>query len=483
MTDFTAFLKDKAFIDGQWVGADGGAMFNVTNPASGDVIGKVPAMGAAETTRAVEAAHAAFPLWKKMLAKERSVILRRWHDLIVQNVDMLAALLTAEQGKPLKEAKGEILNGAGFIEWYAEEGKRVYGDTIPSHKADARIMITKEPIGVVGAITPWNFPSSMITRKLGPALGAGCTAVLKPAAETPLSALALAVLAEQAGIPKGVFNIITSNTAAKVGEVLTGHPLVRKISFTGSTEIGKVLLKQASTTVKKTSMELGGNAPFIVFNSADLDKAVEGAIISKYRNAGQTCICANRIYVQDGIHDAFAEKLIAKVKAMKIGPGDQPDVQIGPLINRAGLDKAKDHIDDAVKKGAKLVYGGKGDPAGPLFLQPTVLTGMTPDMMMSSEETFGPVAGLFRFRDEADVIHLANDTRFGLASYFYTAELGQAIRVAEALEYGMVAINESLLSYEGAPFGGIKESGMGREGSKYGIEDYMNIKYTLIGGL
>lgn len=476
-------LRDKAYIDGAWVAAADGQSFEVTNPADGSVVGTVPAMGAAETERAVIAAHEAFPLWKGLLAKDRAKILHRWAEAIVTHADALAELLTAEQGKPLAEAKGEIIGGAAFIEWYAEEGRRIYGDTIPTHKASARIMVTREPVGVVGAITPWNFPSSMITRKIGPALGAGCTAVLKPAAETPLSALALAALADQAGLPKGVFNVITSNRASEVGKVLTMHPLVRKISFTGSTEVGKILLGQAASTVKKSSMELGGNAPFIVFDSADLDKAIEGALASKYRNAGQTCICANRIYVQNGIYDEFTGRLVEKVRAMKVGPGDQPGVQIGPLINQDGFKKARIHIDDAVKKGATLVYGGGRDPAGDLFMTPAVLTGMTPDMVMNGEETFGPVAGLFRFSDEDDVIRLANDTRFGLAAYFYTNDLGQAFRVAEALEYGMVGVNEPLLSYEGAPFGGVKESGMGREGSKYGLEDYLHIKYTLIGGI
>ena len=483
MADSNPYFKERALINGDWVAADNGKTFPVDNPATGEIVANVADLGADETTRAVEAAYAAFPAWKKMLAKDRQKILRKWSDLIVANADALAALLTLEQGKPLAEAKGEIIGGAAYVEWYADEGRRVYGDTISPMKDSARIIVTKEAIGVVGAITPWNFPSSMITRKLGPALGAGCTAVLKPAAETPLSALALAVLAEQAGMPKGVFNIVTGKDAAAIGAVLTTHPHVKKISFTGSTEIGKVLLKQASSTVKKSSMELGGNAPFIVFNSADMDKALEGAIASKYRNAGQTCICANRIYVQDGIYDEFTKRLTEKVKAMKIGPGTEEGVVIGPLINEKGYDKARAHIDDALSKGAKLVYGGDRNSAGRLFMTPAILTEMNSEMILNSEETFGPVAGLFRFKDEAEVIRLANDTRFGLASYFYTNELGQAFRVAEALEYGMVAINESLLSYEAAPFGGIKESGLGREGSKYGIEDYMNIKYTLIGGI
>ncbi|MGZ9108922.1 MAG: NAD-dependent succinate-semialdehyde dehydrogenase [Micavibrio sp.] len=485
MTGYQDFVRDRAYINGKWVAAEKNAMFPVTNPANGAILGHVPNMGAAETKGAVEAAAAAFPGWRKLLAKERAKILRKWADLIVENADALAMLLTAEQGKPVAEARGEVLGGAAFVDWYAEEGRRIYGDTIPTHKGDARIIVTKEPIGVVGAITPWNFPSSMITRKLAPALAAGCTAVLKPAEDTPLSALALAVLAERAGIPAGVFNIVTGDlhAAPAIGEVLTTHPMVKKISFTGSTEVGKILMRQASTTVKKVSLELGGNAPFIVFESADLDKAVEGAIISKFRNAGQTCICANRIYVQDSVYESFAAKLVAKVAALKIGPGDAEGVQIGPLINQGAIEKVQAHIADALEKGAVLSYGGKPDETGPLFFTPTVLTGMTPEMLVSAEETFGPVAGLFRFKSEADAIRLANDTKFGLASYFFTNELGQAFRVAEALEYGMVAVNESLLSYEGAPFGGVKESGIGREGSKYGIEDFLNIKYLLVGGI
>lgn len=485
MTGFQEFLRDKTYINGAWVGADNGATFPVTNPATGDILGHVPNMGAAETRHAIESAAAAFPSWRKMLAKDRAKILRKWSDLIISHANALAALLSAEQGKPFAEARGEVLGGAAFVDWYAEEGRRIYGDTIPSHKGDARIIVTKEPIGVVGAITPWNFPSSMITRKLAPALAAGCTAVLKPAEDTPFSALALAILAEQAGIPKGVFNIVTGDlhAAPAIGEMLTTHEAVRKISFTGSTEVGKILMKQSASTVKKVSLELGGNAPFIVFESADLDKAADGAIISKFRNAGQTCICANRIYVQDSVYDAFTQKLVERVAALKIGPGNQDGVQIGPMINEDGIAKVRAHIADAVKHGAKIAHGGEGDQQGPLFFTPTVLTGVTPQMLISREETFGPVAGLFRFKDEQDVIALANDTRFGLASYFFTQELGQAFRVAEALEYGMVAVNESLLSYEGAPFGGVKESGIGREGSKYGIDDFITIKYLLIGGV
>ncbi|MBI2234767.1 MAG: NAD-dependent succinate-semialdehyde dehydrogenase, partial [Micavibrio aeruginosavorus] len=434
---------------------------------------------------AVAAASAAFPEWRKKTAKERAKILRKWADLIAARADDLALLLTTEQGKPLAEAKGEVGGTAAFVEWFAEEGKRVYGDTIPSHKTDARIIVTKEPVGVIAAITPWNFPSSMITRKVGPALAAGCTAILKPAEDTPLSALALAVLAEQAGIPKGVFNIVTGSldSAPAIGEVLTTHPDVRKFSFTGSTEVGKILMRQCASTVKKVSLELGGNAPFIVFDSANIEKAVDGAMISKFRNAGQTCICANRIYVQDGVHDAFVAALAKRVQAMKVGPGDQDGVQMGPMINEAGIAKAQSHIDDALAKGATLVCGGKRHAAGDLFFEPTLLIGVTTEMLMNAEETFGPVAGIFRFKDEADVIAMANDTRYGLASYFYSNDLPQVFRVAEALQYGMVGINEPLLSVESAPFGGVKESGVGREGSKYGIEDYLSVKYLLVGGL
>lgn len=483
--DYAPLIRSDAFINGRWVQQSAGKSFAVTNPANGQVITHVPDMGAAETTAAIEAAAVAFPAWRKLTAKERARILQKWNALIIQHADALGALLTAEQGKPFAEAKGEVIGGAGFVEWFAEEAQRVYGDTIPTHKADARVIVTKEPVGVVAAITPWNFPSSMITRKVAPALAAGCTVVLKPAEDTPLSALALAVLAQEAGIPNGVFNVVTGSlsSAPAIGEVMTTHPLVKKVSFTGSTEVGKILMKQSSSTVKRLSLELGGNAPFIVFDSADIPKAVDGAIASKFRNAGQTCICANRIYVQDGVHDEFARQFTERVKALKVGAGDQTGVTIGPLINQDGMDKVVQHIEDAKAKGARLLYGGKKHEAGALFFQPTVLTGMTPAMKVSSEETFGPVAGLFRFKDEAEVIRLANDTRFGLASYFYTQNLGQAFRVAEALEYGMVAVNEALLAAPSVPFGGVKESGIGREGSKYGIEDFLNIKYMLVGGL
>ncbi len=474
-------IHDKAYIGGQWRGADSGATFPVTDPATGKTLAQVADMGQAETERAIAAAKEAFPAWAKKTGKERAAILRRWFDLVTQQVDSLAELLMREGGKPLKEAKGEIAYGAAFIEWFGEEAKRAYGDTIPSFKADARIMTIRQPVGVVAAITPWNFPNAMITRKVAPAIAAGCTVVLKPAEDTPLSALALAALAEQAGLPPGVFNIVTTSDAKTVGKILSTHPDVRKISFTGSTEVGSLLMAQAAGTIKKVSLELGGNAPFIVFESADLDRAADGAIICKFRNAGQTCVCANRIYVQDSIHDAFAEKLAARIKALKVGPGDREGVEIGPLINEQGLKKVQRHVGDALEKGAALVCGGAVDSAGPLFYQPTLLTGMKPGMILKDEETFGPVAGLFRFRDEAEAVAQANDTRFGLASYFYSRDLGQCFRVAETLEYGMVAVNEPILSSEVAPFGGVKQSGMGREGSKYGLEDFTEIKYILAG--
>jgi succinate-semialdehyde dehydrogenase/glutarate-semialdehyde dehydrogenase len=482
---FGGLLRDKAYIGGKWAAAERGALFSVVDPASGDWLADVPDMGAAEAEKAVAAAKAAFPAWKALTAKERANILRRWFDLMVACADDLAALLTAEQGKPLAEAKGEILYGASFIEWFAEEGKRVYGDTIPTHKKGSRVLVTRQPVGVVSAITPWNFPNAMITRKVGPALAAGCTIVLKPAEDTPLSALALAALAEKAGLPAGVFNIVTcdAENAPAIGKVLTTHPDVKKISFTGSTEVGKILMGQGAGTVKKVSLELGGNAPFIVFESADLEKAADGAIICKFRNAGQTCVCANRIYVQDGVYEKFAEIFARKVEALKIGAGSAPGVQVGPLINEQGLEKVEQHVRDALDRGGKLVCGGKADAAGPLFYQPTLITEMTPEMLVKKEETFGPVAGLFRFRDEKDAVAQANDTQYGLAAYFYTSDLGQAFRVSEALEYGMVAVNEAVVSTESAPFGGIKESGIGREGSKYGIEDYTDIKYVLVGGL
>lgn len=478
-------FKEQAYIDGRWIAADGGRTFAVMNPANGALLGHAPDMGEKESERAIVAAEKALPSWRRKTAKERAGILRCWHDLIVARVDDLAALLTAEMGKPLAEARGEVLYGAGFIEWFAEEGKRVYGDIVPTHKEDARVLVMKQPIGVVAAITPWNFPNAMITRKVAPALAAGCTVVLKPAEDTPFSALALAALAEEAGVPPGVLNIVTGSldSAPEIGKVLTTHPVVKKISFTGSTEVGKLLMKQSADTVKKVSLELGGNAPFIVFDSADLDKAVEGALACKFRNAGQTCVCANRIYVQSDIYDEFAEKLAAEIKKLEVGAGDLPDVKIGPLINRQGLEKVQKHVADALDKGATLLCGGAPHEAGDLFYQPTLLRDMNADMLVKSEETFGPVAGLFRFDTEEEVIAQANDTPYGLASYFYGKDLAQCFRVAEALEYGMVAVNEPVVSGEAVPFGGIKESGIGREGSKYGIDDFVEIKYILVGGL
>jgi succinate-semialdehyde dehydrogenase/glutarate-semialdehyde dehydrogenase len=475
-----SLLKTQAFIDGAWVGEP---RMVVTDKATGEEIARVPEMGAAETNAAIAAAHRAFPAWSKLLAKERAKILRRWYELIVEHADELALLLTKEQGKPLPEAKGEILYGAAFVELFAEEAKRVYGETIPTHKQDARVVIMKQPIGVVGAITPWNFPSAMITRKVSPALAVGCTVVVKPAEDTPLSALALAELAQRAGVPKGVLNIVTAKDPVPVGRALTESPLVRMITFTGSTEVGKILMEQAARTVKRVGMELGGNAPFIVFDDADLDRAVAGAIASKFRNAGQTCVCANRILVQDGVYDAFAEKLTAEVKKLKVGAGVETGVTVGPLINTAALKKVEEHVADAVAHGAKVVTGGKPSPLGGKFYEPTVLTGVTPKMQVSREETFGPVAPLFRFKTEEEAVRMANDTPFGLAAYFFTRDLGRCWRVAEALEYGIVGVNEGITSTEIAPFGGVKESGIGREGSHHGIEEFLETKYTLMGGL
>ena len=473
-------FRQQCYIDGAWVDADKGETIDVTNPADNGKLGTVPKMGASETRRAIEAANAAFPAWRAKTAKERATILRRLFDLMLANQDDLAALMTAEQGKPLTEAKGEVAYSASFIEWFAEEGKRVYGDTIPGHQADKRIVVTKEPIGVVGAITPWNFPSAMITRKAGPALAAGCTVVLKPATATPYSALALAELAERAGVPKGVFNVVTGSASAIGGE-LTGNPIVRKITFTGSTEIGKVLLEQCAATVKKASMELGGNAPFIVFDDADLDKAVEGAIASKYRNAGQTCVCANRLLVQDGVYDEFAARLAEAVNKLKVGNGFEAGVVQGPLIDMAAVEKVEEHIADALGKGARVVVGGSRHALGGSFFQPTVLADVTTDMKVTREETFGPVAPLFRFKTEEEAIRMANDTEFGLASYFYSRDLSRVWRVSEGLEYGIVGINTGIISTEVAPFGGVKESGLGREGSKYGIDDYLEMKYLCMG--
>ncbi len=477
-----SLFRTQAFLAGEWVGADSGRTLNVTNPATGALIGTVPEMGAAETRRAIEAANKAWPAWRAKTAKERAAILRKWFELLMANQEDLAILMTAEQGKPLTESRGEIAYAASFIEWFAEEGKRVYGDTIPTFKPDARIVVTKEPIGVTAAITPWNFPAAMITRKAGPALAAGCPMVIKPATATPYSAFALAVLAERAGVPAGVLSVLTGSARAIGGE-MTGNPIVRKLSFTGSTEIGKVLMEQCAGTVKKVSMELGGNAPFIVFDDADLDAAVLGAMASKYRNAGQTCVCANRLLVQDGVYDAFAAKLAEAVSKLKIGNGLEEGVTTGPLIDDGAVAKAEEHIADALSKGAKVTLGGKRHALGGSFFEPTILTGVTTEMKVAKEETFGPVAPLFRFKDEDEAIAMANDTEFGLAAYFYSRDIGRVWRVAEALEYGIVGINEGIISTEVAPFGGVKESGTGREGSKYGIEDYLEIKYMLMGGL
>jgi succinate-semialdehyde dehydrogenase / glutarate-semialdehyde dehydrogenase len=482
-TDLSAHLSDpsllveRAYVAGEWISADSGASFPVINPARGDVICTVPDLSETEVTRAIEAAHSAQRGWAAKTGKERSAVLRKWYDLMVANADDLAAILTAEMGKPLAEAKGEILYGASFIEWFAEEAKRVYGETIPGHQGDKRLVVIKQPIGVAASITPWNFPNAMIARKVGPALAVGCAMVAKPAGETPLSALAMAVLAERAGVPKGVFSVVTSKSSSKVGKLFCEHPKIRKLTFTGSTEVGRILLAQGAQQVLKMSMELGGNAPFIVFDDADLDKAVEGAMISKYRNNGQTCVCANRIYVQARVYDAFAEKLAQKVAEMKVGDGFDAGVTVGPLISSSAVEKVEEHIADATSKGAKILAGGKRHALGGTFFEPTILTGVTRAMMVAIDETFGPVAPLFRFDDEADVIAQANDTIFGLASYFYARDLGRVWRVAEALEYGMVGINTGLISTEVAPFGGVKQSGLGREGSHHGVEDYLEMKY------
>ncbi|MBW2959397.1 MULTISPECIES: NADP-dependent succinate-semialdehyde dehydrogenase [Hafnia] len=473
-------FRQQAFIQGEWRDANNQQTIDVTNPANGQLLGTVPKMGAGETRAAIEAANQALPAWRALTAKERAVILRRWFDLMMANQDDLAKLMTLEQGKPLAEAKGEIAYAASFIEWFAEEGKRIYGDTIPGHQADKRLIVIKQPIGVTAAITPWNFPAAMITRKAGPALAAGCTMVLKPASQTPFSALALAELAQRAGIPAGVFNVVTGS-ASEVGNELTGNALVRKLSFTGSTEIGRQLMQQCAKDIKKVSLELGGNAPFIVFDDADLDKAVEGALASKFRNAGQTCVCANRLYVQDGVYDAFAEKLQAAVEKLTLGDGLTQGVTTGPLIDEKAVAKVKEHIEDALSKGARIITGGKPHDLGGNFFQPTILVNVPSSAKVAKEETFGPLAPLFRFNDEADVIAQANDTEFGLAAYFYARDLSRVFRVGEALEYGIVGINTGIISNEVAPFGGIKASGLGREGSKYGIEDYLEIKYMCIG--
>ncbi len=473
-----SLLKDKCYVDGKWIGAE--ATIEVTNPATDDVIVSVPKLGRAETRAAIEAAAKGQKLWAAKTAKERSVILRKWFTLMMESQEDLAQIMTAEQGKTLAESRGEVAYGAAFVEFFAEEAKRIYGETIPSPWSSSRILVIRQPVGVVAAITPWNFPNAMISRKAGPALAAGCAFVCKPASETPLSALALGELAERAGMPPGVFNVLTGS-ASEIGGELTSHPLVRCLTFTGSTAIGKLLMQQCASTVKKVGLELGGNAPFIVFDDADLDAAVAGAMASKYRNAGQTCVCANRILVQDGVYDSFAEKLAAAVRMLKVGAGTEPGVTTGPLINQAAIRKVKEHVEDAVAKGAKIVLGGKS--LGGNFFEPTLLRDVNTDMLVSREETFGPVAPLFRFKSEEEAIDMANDTEFGLACYFYTRDLGRAWRVAEGLEYGMVGINEGIISTEVAPFGGVKESGIGREGSHHGIEEFTEIKYMLMGGL
>ena len=482
-TDLANMLKDpsllltRAFVAGEWVDADIGATFDVTNPARGDVIARVADCGVAETTRAIDAAYSAQKAWAARTGKERAAILRKWFDLMVENADDLGAILTAEMGKPLAEAKGEILYGASFIEWFGEEAKRVNGETIPGHQPSKRIVVIKQPVGVVASITPWNFPNAMIARKVGPALAVGCTFVAKPASETPLSALAMALLAERAGVPKGVFSVVPASRAADIGQEFTTNPKVRKLTFTGSTQVGRILLAQGAGQVMKMSMELGGNAPFIVFDDADIDAAVAGAMIAKFRNNGQTCVCANRIYVQDAVYDEFAEKLATAVGKMKVGDGFEEGVVAGPLITEAAVQKVETHIADAVAKGATITTGGHRHALGGTFFEPTTLTGVTREMMVTNDETFGPVAPLFRFSDEADVIEQANDTIFGLASYFYANDLSRVWRVAEALEYGMVGVNTGLISTEVAPFGGVKQSGLGREGSHHGIEDYLEMKY------
>jgi succinate-semialdehyde dehydrogenase/glutarate-semialdehyde dehydrogenase len=478
----SSLFRQQSYIDGAWADADDGETIPVTNPANGETIGTVPRMGAAETRRAIEAANRAYPAWRAKTAKERGAILRKWYDLMMANQEDLAVLMTTEQGKPLAESRGEVGYAAGFIDWFAEEGKRVYGDTIPAPNEDWRIVVTKEPVGVCASITPWNFPSAMIARKVGPALAAGCTMVAKPATQTPYSAFALAELAERAGVPKGVFSVLTGKSG-EIGTEMTENPTVRKITFTGSTEVGKLLMRQAAGTVKKVSMELGGNAPFLVFDDADLDAAVQGAIAAKFRNTGQTCVCANRIFVQEGVYDAFADKLGNAVAKLKVGNGLEDGVVQGPLIDEAAAKKVEEHISDAVGKGARIAVGGKRHALGGTFFEPTVLVDVTTDMVVTREETFGPVAPLFRFKTEEEVIGLANNTEFGLASYFYSRDIGRIWRVAEALESGLVGVNAGVISTVEAPFGGFKESGVGREGSKYGIDDYLQIKYVCMAGV
>jgi succinate-semialdehyde dehydrogenase/glutarate-semialdehyde dehydrogenase len=478
----TKLYRQQCYIDGTWTDADDKSTLSVVNPADGSVVGTVPRMGQVETRRAIEAANAAWPAWRAKTAKERATLLRKWFELMMQHQEDLAVLMTTEQGKPLAESRGEIAYGASFIEWFAEEGKRVYGETIPTQFSDRRIVVIKQPIGVCAAVTPWNFPNAMITRKAGPALAAGCTMVIKPASQTPFSALALCELAERAGIPKGVLGVVTGSAGA-IGSELTGNPLVRKFTFTGSTEIGKLLMAQCASTVKKVSLELGGNAPFIVFDDADLDAAVEGAIASKYRNTGQTCVCANRFYVQDGVYEAFSRRLADKVSQMKVGNGLEAGVVQGPLIDSKAVDKVEEHIADAVGKGASVVVGGKRHALGGTFFEPTVLADVTSEMAVAREETFGPVAPLFRFKTEAELAALANATEYGLAAYFYSRDIGRIWRTAEAIEFGIVGINVGIISTEVAPFGGMKESGIGREGSKYGIEEFLEVKYLCMGGI
>jgi succinate-semialdehyde dehydrogenase/glutarate-semialdehyde dehydrogenase len=477
-----SLFREQCYVDGKWIDADDRKTIKVTDPANGETLGTVPSVGVAETRRAIEAAERALPAWRAKTAKERAAVLRKWFELVLANADDLAFLMTREQGKPLAEAKGEVTYGASFLEWFAEEAKRVYGDVIPQTVASRRILVLKQPVGVCAAITPWNFPNAMIARKVGPALAAGCTMVVKPASATPYSALAMAELAERAGVPAGVFSVITG-ASGPIGTELCTNKTVRKVSFTGSTEVGKILLKQCADTVKRTSMELGGHAPFIVFDDADLDKAVEGAIACKFRNAGQTCVCTNRIYVQAGIYDAFAEKFAAAAGTLRVGPGTAKDVTVGPLIDDAAVVKAQEHVADATAKGAKVVIGGKQHQLGGRFFEPTILANCDAAMLIAHEETFAPVAPLFRFESEDEVIRLANDSDVGLAGYFFTRDLGRAFRVAEALEVGLVGVNDGVISVEVAPFGGVKESGMGREGSKYGIEDYLEVKYVSLGGI
>lgn len=478
----TDLLRQACYIDGEWVAADDGRTVDVTNPSTGELVGTVPLMGAAETKRAIEAAEAALPAWRAKSAKERYAVLMRWHDLMMQHQDDLARIMTAEQGKPFAESKGEVAYGASFIQWFAEEGKRIYGDTIPAPMGDRRFVVTKQPVGVCAAITPWNFPNAMIARKAGPALAVGCTMVVKPASATPFSALAMAELAERAGVPKGVLSVVTGSASAIGGE-MTHSPIVRKVTFTGSTEIGKQLMQQSATTVKKVSMELGGNAPFIVFDDADVDAAVEGAIVSKFRNAGQTCVCANRILAQDGIYDEFVTKLSKAVAELTVADGFADGSQIGPLIDMAAVEKVEDHISDAVGQGARVLTGGNRHELGQSFFQPTVVADVTPAMKVAKEETFGPLAPVFRFQTEEEAVQMANDTEFGLAAYFFSRDIGRVWRVSEQLDYGIVASNTGLFANEVAPFGGIKESGVGREGSKYGVEDYLEVKFFCMAGM